>query len=80
MAAIDSRNLIGQAQGILMERYRLTPGKAFAVLRRLSQDLNTKIAVLAEELVSTGQLPGLPASTGQSTTGHPVSPAERPAQ
>jgi len=29
--AIDSRNLIGQAQGILMERYNLTAPKAFFV-------------------------------------------------
>jgi hypothetical protein len=40
-----------------MERYRLTPGKAYAVLRQLSRDLDTKVAVLAEELVSTGHSP-----------------------
>lgn len=57
--AIDSRNLIGQAQGILMERFGLTPDSAFAVLRRYSQHHNRKLAVLAEELVSTGRLPGL---------------------
>ena len=57
--AIDSRNLIGQAQGILMERFGLTPEKAFAVLRRYSQHHNRKLAVLAEELVSTGKLPEL---------------------
>jgi GAF domain-containing protein len=57
--AIDSRNLIGQAQGILMERYGLTPGQAFAVLRRYSQDMNVKMTVLSEQLTSTGQLPGL---------------------
>ncbi len=55
--AIDSRNLIGQAQGILIERYGLTPSSAFAVLRRYSQDHNMKLAVVAEELVSTGALP-----------------------
>jgi GAF domain-containing protein len=55
--AIDSRNLIGLAQGILIERYRLTPSSAFAVLRRYSQDHNMKLAVVAEELVSTGALP-----------------------
>ena len=57
--AIDSRNLIGQAQGILMERFGLTPAKAFAVLRRYSQHHNRKLAVVAEELVSTGRLPEL---------------------
>lgn len=57
--AIDSRNLIGQAQGILMERYGLTPLKAFAVLRRHSQEQNMKVTALAEHLTSTGDLPGL---------------------
>jgi GAF domain-containing protein len=57
--AIDARNLIGQAQGILMERYGLTGPKAFALLRRYSQQQNLKMRVLAEELTSTGELPGL---------------------
>lgn len=42
-----------------MERYGSTTGKAFAVLRRYSQDQNVKMMVLAEELTSTGHLPGL---------------------
>jgi GAF domain-containing protein len=55
--AIDSRHLIGQAQGILMERYRLTPEKAFAVLRRHSQEHNIKLHEIAVTLVRTGRLP-----------------------
>jgi GAF domain-containing protein len=55
--AIDSRHLIGQAQGILMERFGLTADKAFAVLRRYSQDNNVKLRDLAEEVVNTRQLP-----------------------
>lgn len=58
--AIDSRHLIGQAQGILMERYRLTPEKAFAVLRRHSQQHNIKLHELAATLVRTGRLPDGP--------------------
>ncbi|WP_395726024.1 ANTAR domain-containing protein [Nakamurella sp.] len=58
--AIDSRHLIGQAQGILMERYRLTPEKAFAVLRRHSQEHNIKLHEVAATLVRTGQLPDRP--------------------
>lgn len=57
--AIETRNLIGQAQGILMARYQLTAEQAFAVLRRCSQDTNTRLTVLADELTRTGQLPGL---------------------
>jgi len=56
---IDVRNLIGQAQGILMQRYGLTAEKAFAVLRRYSQHHNIKLSVLAEQLAATGYLPGL---------------------
>jgi GAF domain-containing protein len=55
--AIDARTLIGQAQGILMERFGLEPDKAFDVLRRYSQDSNTKLRTVAEELVSKRRLP-----------------------
>jgi GAF domain-containing protein len=54
--AIDGRNLIGQAQGILMERYQLTAEQAFALLRRYSQAQNVKLAVLAQQLVESGIL------------------------
>jgi GAF domain-containing protein len=56
--AIDARTLIGQAQGILMERFDLSADKAFDVLRRYSQDYNTKLRAVAEELVRTRRLPG----------------------
>ncbi len=63
--AIDSRNLIGQAQGMLMERFRLTPATAFGVLRRYSQHHNIKLVQLAEEFTTTGTLPDLdPTGTG----------------
>jgi len=55
--AIDARHLIGQAQGILMERFGLSADKAFAVLRRYSQDKNVKLRDLADEIVRTRQLP-----------------------
>lgn len=55
--AIDSRKLIGQAQGILMERYGLDADRAFSVLARYSQDHNIKLRVLAERLVDTRRLP-----------------------
>lgn len=55
--AIDARNLIGQAQGILMERFSLDADKAFTVLRRYSQDHNLKLHVVAERLIATRSLP-----------------------
>ena len=43
-----------------MQRYGLTAESAFAVLRRYSQQHNTKLVVLAEQLTTTGELPDLP--------------------
>jgi hypothetical protein len=57
--AIQSRNMIGQAQGMLMQRYGITADSAFRVLRRYSQNLNTKLVVIAERFISTGKLPDL---------------------
>lgn len=54
--AIDARRLIGQAQGILMERFDMDADQAFAVLRRYSQDHNVKLHVVAERLISTRTL------------------------
>jgi GAF domain-containing protein len=55
--AIDSRHLIGTAQGILMERFSITAEQAFSVLRRYSQSHNAKLHDIASRLVTTGQLP-----------------------
>ena len=59
-SAVDARNLIGQAQGILMERYSLSPDQSFSVLRRYSQSHNRKLHDIAATLVSTGELPVRP--------------------
>ncbi|HEY0949289.1 GAF and ANTAR domain-containing protein [Nocardioides sp.] len=56
--ALDSRTLVGQAVGIVMERYRLDPGAAFSVLARVSSETNTKVRDIAAELVATGHLHG----------------------
>lgn len=56
--ALQSRDIIGQAKGIVMARHRLTPDMAYEVLTRLSQDRNQKLADLAAEIARTGQLPG----------------------
>jgi hypothetical protein len=56
--ALVSREIIGQAQGILMERERITAEQAFDVLRRASQELNIKLRDVAQDLVDTGLIPG----------------------
>ena len=58
LRAMDSRKLIGQAQGILMERFQLDDDGAFAVLRRYSQDKNLKLHDVARLVVDTRRLPG----------------------
>ena len=57
-SAMDGRDLIGQAKGILMERHNLTAVQAFQVLVRSSSHTNRKLFDLAEELTTTGALPG----------------------
>ena len=56
-AAVETRGVIGQAQGILMERGQMTPSQAFGALRRVSQDRNIKLVQVAEQVVRTGRLP-----------------------
>jgi len=48
--AIDSRDIIGQAKGILMNRRGISSEEAFDLLRRISQDMNIKLADLARTL------------------------------
>ena len=58
-SAMHTRDLIGQAKGILMERHRLTGDQAFGLLVRASQTSNRKLAEIADELVTSGQLPAV---------------------
>ncbi|GAA1123185.1 hypothetical protein GCM10009630_21360 [Kribbella jejuensis] len=57
--AIDARKLVGQAMGILMERYDLDGDRAFEVLKRYSQTSNTKLHAVAQQLIDTRRLPKL---------------------
>jgi GAF domain-containing protein len=50
--AVESRDVIGQAKGILMQRRGITADEAFDVLRKTSQDLNVKLADLAGTLAT----------------------------
>jgi GAF domain-containing protein len=52
--AVASRDVIGQAKGVLMERYKITADQAFALLVRVSQDTNRKLQEVAEYLTHTG--------------------------
>ncbi len=53
-AALTNRDIIGQAKGMLMERYMLSSDEAFRLLARLSQDSNTKLADVALQVVDAG--------------------------
>lgn len=57
-AAVSTREVIGQAQGILMERFKITADMAFRLLVLASQDTNRKLRDIADELTATGELPG----------------------
>lgn len=65
--SIISRTVIGQAEGILMERYTIGATEAFAFLRRISQDSNRKLVHIAEEFVQTRQLPRAGLTTPEGT-------------
>jgi ANTAR domain/GAF domain len=53
--ALGSRDVIGQAKGMLMERYGVDAVQAFDLLRKLSQDSNTPLFEIAADLVEQQQ-------------------------
>jgi hypothetical protein len=55
--AMTSRTIIGQAEGILMERLGIDADQAFAYLRRVSQSENRKLIMICSEIVKTRRLP-----------------------
>jgi GAF domain-containing protein len=52
-SAVSTRDRIGQAKGIIMERYKVDDVRAFAMLRQLSQDGNTKLIDIAQRVIET---------------------------
>jgi hypothetical protein len=68
--ALDSRETIGQAVGILRERYRLTPERAFEYLVRLSQNNNVKLRDVAASINSIDP-DGPPANDSGAPDGYP---------
>ncbi len=55
--AMTSRSIIGQAEGILMERLGIDADQAFAYLRRISQTEHRKLIMICSEIVETRRLP-----------------------
>ncbi len=56
--AVTTRSVIGQAQGILMERFDLSADRAFEVLVRVSSHQNVKLHRVASQLVAPRTIPG----------------------
>lgn len=52
-SALSSRDLIGQAKGIIMERYQVDAVRAFEMLRELSQSGNVKLVDIAKQVIDT---------------------------
>ncbi len=55
--ALVNRTIIGQAEGILMERFGISGERAFQVLRRVSSHTNLKLHRVANQLIETRQIP-----------------------
>jgi GAF domain-containing protein len=53
LSALSSRDRIGQAKGIIMERYGVDDVRAFELLRRLSQESQGKLADIAQRVIDT---------------------------
>jgi GAF domain-containing protein len=68
--AIVNRDIIGQAKGIVMERYDLNADAAFSTLSRISQAHNMKLHEVARHVAETRELPGIdirePAGDGEA--------------
>lgn len=66
-AALDSRTVIGQACGIVMERFTIDAARAFALLTRISSTHNVKLRDVAAEIIATRQLPVPPQDPAHRT-------------
>ncbi|HWF70413.1 MAG TPA: GAF and ANTAR domain-containing protein [Mycobacterium sp.] len=54
-SALASRDIIGQAKGMIMERFKIDAVQAFELLKRLSQNSNTPVTTVARQLVEAGR-------------------------
>jgi hypothetical protein len=71
--ALRTREMIGQAVGVLMQRYGLSSEAAFSFLRRNSQNANIKLRDVAARFLETGELPQ-PPRTGAPAQSPPARP------
>ena len=56
--AVRSRDVIGLAKGILMERHDFGASEAYQMLQHASSDRGTSVRALAEQVAESGALPG----------------------
>jgi len=59
LKAADARGIIGQAQGILMERYHISADQAFIVIRRSASVFNQRLRSIAERIIGGRSLPDI---------------------
>ncbi len=52
-SALNTRDVIGQAKGVIMERFHVDAVRAFEMLRELSQTMNTRLVDIAQRVVDT---------------------------
>jgi len=55
--ALEHSRDIGAAVGVIMALHKVRKDEAFELLKRTSQDQNTKLYTLAREVLATGELP-----------------------
>jgi GAF domain-containing protein len=74
--ALETRKVIGQALGILMERHHMTEERAFAFLVRASSTSKLKVPTVARELVDAANQRRIRGEEQQEGHGH--DPGEHP--
>ena len=62
---MESHSLVGTAQGLQMERFGIDADRAFAILRRYSQDQNIKLSEVAASLLGNRDHPSPLRDAGQ---------------
>lgn len=70
-AAVSSRQVIGEAIGIIRERYGMTDQRAFEFLVRVSQTSNVKLREVARQIVDMPPGAAVAGRTSERTAGSP---------